>query len=141
MKKKLIAFICLLLLMSGFASTALAAEQSSLVGFVNVPNVLQNYPGIKDILQKISDEKVRLQNQYNEQAKDMPDSDKNTLSTNLSQEYAKFEQSTMAPVQQQIQNTIAKVAKDNGIKNVVNSNAMLFGGKDLTGEVVKALQK
>lgn len=141
MKKKLMAFVCLLLLMSGFASTALAAEQSSLVGFVNVPYVLQNYPGIKDILQKISDEKVRLQNQYNEQAKDMPDSDKNALSTNLSQEYAKFEQNTMAPVQQKIQNTIAKVAKDNGIKNVVNSNAMLFGGKDLTGEVIKALQE
>ena len=124
----------------GFSSTALAADQSALVGFVNVQYVLQNYPGIKDVLQQISDEKVRLQNQYNEQSQSLSDTDKNAMSANLSQEYNKYENNTMAPVQQKIQKTIAKIAKEHGIQNVVNSNSMLYGGKDLTEEVVKALQ-
>ncbi|CQR74494.1 Outer membrane protein (OmpH-like) [Sporomusa ovata DSM 2662] len=141
MKKKLMALVCFLMMTFGFASIALAADQSSLIGFVNVQYVLQNYPGIKDILQQTSDEKVKLQNQYNEQAQNMSDSDKNALSINLSQEYTKFEQSTMAPVQKKIQQAITKVAQNNGIQNVVNSNSMLFGGKDLTDEVVKALQE
>ena len=140
MKKKLIALVCSLMMALGFSSTALAADQSALVGFVNVQYVLQNYPGIKDVLQQISDEKVRLQNQYNEQSQSLSDTDKNAMSANLSQEYNKYENNTMAPVQQKIQKTIAKIAKEHGIQNVVNSNSMLYGGKDLTEEIVKALQ-
>ena len=140
MKKKLSALVCSLMMALGFSSTALAADQSALVGFVNVQYVLQNYPGIKDVLQQISDEKVRLQNQYNEQSQSLSDTDKNAMSANLSQEYNKYENNTMAPVQQKIQKTIAKIAKEHGIQNVVNSNSMLYGGKDLTEEVVKALQ-
>ena len=140
MKKKLIALVCSLMMALGFSSTALAADQSALVGFVNVQYVLQNYPGIKDVLQQISDEKGRLQNQFNEQSQNLSDGDKNAMSANLSQEYNKYENNTMAPVQQKIQKTIAKIAKEHGIQNVVNSNSMLYGGKDLTEEVVKALQ-
>ena len=140
MKKKIIALVCSLMMALGFSSTALAADQSALVGFVNVQYVLQNYPGIKDVLQQISDEKGRLQNQFNEQSQNLSDGDKNAMSANLSQEYNKYENNTMAPVQQKIQKTIAKIAKEHGIQNVVNSNSMLYGGKDLTEEVVKALQ-
>lgn len=140
MKNKLFALLCSLMMALGFSSTALAADQSALVGFVNVQYVLQNYPGIKDVLQQISDEKVRLQNQYNEQSQSLSDADKNAMSSNLSQEYNKYENNAMAPVQQKIQKTIAKIAKEHGIQNVVNSNSMLYGGKDLTEEIVKALQ-
>ena len=69
----------------------------------------------------------------------MSDADKNALNVNISKEYSAFETNTMAPVQKKIQKAIAKVAKSNGIQSVVNSNSMLFGGKDLTEEVVKAL--
>ncbi|NLU43858.1 MAG: OmpH family outer membrane protein [Acholeplasmataceae bacterium] len=140
MKNKLIALVCSLLMVFGFTTTALAADQSALVGFVNVQYVLQNYPGIKEILQQISDEKTKLQSQYTEQAQNMSDADKNALNANISREYNTFETNTMAPVQKKIQKAIAKVAKSNGILNVVNSNSMLFGGKDLTEEVVKNLQ-
>ena len=46
MKNKLFALLCSLMMALGFSSTALAADQSALVGFVNVQYVLQNYPGI-----------------------------------------------------------------------------------------------
>lgn len=140
MKNKLIALVCSLLMVFGFTTTALAADQTTFVGFVNVQYVLQNYPGIKDILQQISDEKMKLQSQYAEQAKELSDADKNALNANISKEYSAFETKTMAPVQKKIQRAIARVAKNNGIQNVVNSNSMLYGGKDLTEEVVKNLQ-
>lgn len=140
MKNKLIALVCSLLMVFGFTTTALAADQTTFVGFVNVQYVLQNYPGIKGILQQISDEKMKLQSQYAEQAKELSDADKNALNANISKEYSAFETKTMAPVQKKIQRAIARVAKNNGIQNVVNSNSMLYGGKDLTEEVVKNLQ-
>ena len=46
----------------------------------------------------------------------------------------------MAPVQRKINKTILDVAKANNIDSVVNMNAMVAGGKDLTDEVIKALK-
>ena len=140
MKKKFIALVCSVIMVLGFSSTALAAEENDLVGFVNVQFVLQNYPSVKDILQQISDEKAHLQSQYNEQAQNLSDVEKKDLNNNLNKEFAEFEKSKMSPVQANIQKAIAKAAKKNGITSVVNSNSMLFGGKDLTEEVVKELQ-
>ena len=140
MKKKFIALVCSVIMVLGFSSTALAAEENDLVGFVNVQFVLQNYPGVKDILQQISEEKAHLQSQYNEQAQNLSDVEKKDLNNNLNKEFAEFEKSKMSPVQANIQKAIAKAAKKNGITSVVNSNSMLFGGKDLTEEVVKELQ-
>ena len=140
MKKKFIALVCSVIMVLGFSSTALAAEENDLVGFVNVQFVLQNYPGVKDILQQISEEKAHLQSQYNEQAQNLSDVEKKDLNNNLNKEFAEFEKSKMSPVQANIQKAIAKAAKKNGITSVVNSNSMLFGGKDLTEEEVKELQ-
>ena len=58
----------------------------------------------------------------------------------LNEELGKFESSKMAPVQKTISKTILKVAKEKGIQSVVNAGAMVAGGKDLTGEVVKELK-
>ena len=139
MKNKLVAFLCTMIMTFGFVGNAFAAEQNNLLGFVNVQYVLQNYPGIKDILTTVNAEKVRLQKDFDAQAPALGDSEKNALSVKLSQEFAKFEQSKMDPVNKSIQKAISKAAKNNGIANVVNSNTMLFGGKDLTEEVVKSL--
>ena len=62
------------------------------------------------------------------------------LAEKLSKQLAEFEQKKMAPVQKKINKTILDVAKANNIDSVVNMNAMVAGGKDLTDEVIKALK-
>ena len=141
MRKQVLTLLCALIMTMGVASTALAAEQNNLLGVINVQYVLNNYPGIKEITQQLIDEKKSLQQKYDAESQNLSAEEKTTLSNNLGQEYAKFEKSTMGPVEEKIQKTIAKVAKDNGIQNVVNSNAMVFGGKDITQDVVKELNK
>lgn len=141
MKNKIIAFLCTVIMALGFSANAFAAEQSNLIGVVNVQYILQSYPGINDLMQQISKEKVRLQEEFNKQSQNMSDQDKAALSSKLSNQYAKFEQSKLEPVQKEIRKTILKVAKANNIANVVNSGAMVAGGKDLTKDVVEALKK
>lgn len=141
MKQRLVILLCTVMVMVGFASTALAAGQNNLIGVVNVQYILQNYPGINDLVQQISNEKARLQENFDKQAQNMSADEKKSLSTQLSEQYAKFEQSKMEPVHNNIRKTILKVAKENNIENVVNSSAMVVGGKDLTKDVVDALKK
>lgn len=140
MKKKLLAFIMTLMMSLGLCSTSLAAENDGVVGFVNMQAIVASYPGIKDIAQEIANKRNELQKSFNEQAKNLDAQAQQDLQQKLNKELADFEAKKMAPVQKEIRTTIDQVAAAKGIKSVVNIQAMVSGGKDLTGDVVKALK-
>ena len=124
----------------GLCSSALAAENDGVVGFVNMQAIVASYPGIKDIAQEIANKRNDLQKSFKEQAKNLDAKAQQDLQQKLNKELADFEAKKMAPVQKTIRTTIDQVAAAQGIKSVVNIQAMVTGGKDLTGEVVKVLK-
>lgn len=138
MKKKICSALATLLLSLGISANAFAAD--CLLGVVNMPQILQSYPGITQILQEINAEKVRLQQDVNAKAAKLTDDKaKAELVVKANKDFAAFEQSKLEPVQKKIKRTIDRVAKTNNIQNVVNANIMVSGGKDLTQEVIQAL--
>ena len=66
--KKLTSLLATAVLSLGICSSALAAEAGCLLGVVNMQQVLQNYPGIGNILQEINAEKARIQADVNAKA-------------------------------------------------------------------------
>ena len=140
MKQKLLAFVMTIMMSLGLCSSALAAENDGVVGFVNMQAIVASYPGIKDIAQEIANKRNELQKSFNEQAKALDAKAQQDLQQKLNKELADFEAKKMAPVQKTIRTTIDQVAAAQGIKSVVNIQAMVTGGKDLTGEVVKVLK-
>lgn len=140
MKKKILAFVMTVMMSLGLCSSALAAENDGVVGFVNMQAIVASYPGIKDIAQEIANKRNELQKSFNAQAKELDAKAQQDLQQKLNKELADFEAKKMAPVQKQIRTTIDKVAAEKGIKSVVNIQAMVSGGKDLTNDVVTALK-
>ncbi|MDY2637298.1 MAG: OmpH family outer membrane protein [Phascolarctobacterium sp.] len=140
MKQKILAFVMTVMMSLGLCSSALAAENDGVVGFVNMQAIVANYPGIKDIAQEIANKRNELQKSFNAQAKELDAKAQQDLQQKLNKELADFEAKKMAPVQKQIRTTIDKVAAEKGIKSVVNIQAMVSGGKDLTNDVVTALK-
>ena len=134
--KKLSTLLRSAVIALGISASAFAAP----VGVVNVNAILNNYPGITEIAQSVAQEKARLQDEFNKQSANMSDADKQALAQKLNQQLAEFEQKKMTPVQKKINKTILSVAKAHDIDSVVNMNAMVAGGKDLTDEVIKALK-
>lgn len=134
--KKLSTLLMSAVMALGISASAFAAP----VGVVNVNAILNNYPGITEIAQSVAQEKARLQDEINKQSANMSDADKQALAQKLNQQLADFEQKKMTPVQKKINKTILSVAKAHDIDSVVNMNAMVAGGKDLTDEVIKALK-
>ena len=134
--KKLTTLLMSAVMALGISASAFAAP----VGVVNVNAILNNYPGITEIAQSVAQEKARLQDEFNKQSANMSDADKQALAQKLNQQLAEFEQKKMTPVQKKINKTILSVAKAHDIDSVVNMNAMVAGGKDLTDEVIKALK-
>ena len=140
MKKKLTSLLATVLLTFGVSASALAAEAGCMLGWVNMPQILQNYPGMNKIMQDINAEKARIQKDVNTQAANLTDDKaKVALVQNANKQLAAFEQSKLEPVQKKIKRTIDKVAKSNNIQSVVSANIMVSGGKDLTAEVIQAL--
>ena len=140
MKQKLLAFVMTIMMSLGLCSSALAAGNDGVVGFVNMQAIVASYPGIKDIAQEIANKRIDLQKSFNEQAKNLDTKAQQDLQQKLNKELADFEAKKMAPVQKSIRTTIDQVAAAQGIKSVVNIQAMVTGGKDLTSEVVKVLK-
>ena len=134
--KKLSTLLMSAVMALGISASAFAAP----VGVVNVNAILNNYPGITEIAQSVAQEKARLQDEFNKQSANMSDADKQALAQKLNQQLADFEQKKMTPVQKKINKTILSVAKAHDVDSVVNMNAMVAGGKDLTDEVIKALK-
>ena len=134
--KKLSTLLMSAVMALGISASAFAAP----VGVVNVNAILNNYPGITEIAQSVAQEKARLQDEFNKQSANMSDADKQALAQKLNQQLADFEQKKMTPVQKKSNKTILSVAKAHDIDSVVNMNAMVAGGKDLTDEVIKALK-
>ena len=134
--KKLSTLLMSAVMALGISASAFAAP----VGVVNVNAILNSYPGITEIAQSVAQEKARLQEEFNKQSANMSDADKQALAQKLNQQLAEFEQKKMTPVQKKINKTILSVAKAHDIDSVVNMNAMVAGGKDLTDEVIKALK-
>ena len=138
MKKRIITFLMTVVMALGISIPSFAANMP--VGVVNVNAIIASYPGIKEIAGSVSQEKARLQEEFNKQSANMNDKDKQELAAKLNKQLADFEAKKMGPVQRKIQKTILDVAKANNIDSVVNSNAMVAGGKDITEDVIKALK-
>lgn len=152
--KKLIYTLFLASLMAfGAMSTALAADKTDVyvpsaattdaanyIGYVNVEAVMQNYPGIKDIYAKLDDAHQKAQDEFNKKAPSLDEQGRYDLNNKLTKQVNDQERALMTPVMDKIHATILKVANEKGIKNVVDSGAMLAGGVDLTQDVVNAIK-
>lgn len=145
MKKLIATLMTAATLTFGVSATTFAAPQATTtttttVAYINTQVILSSYPGIENIAKEISDKQIALQNSFDEQAKTLDEQARQDLQVKLNKELAEFENSKMEPVQKAIGKAIEKVAKANKVDSIVNSNMMVFGGKDLTDEVVKSLK-
>ena len=128
MKKVLIS------MMMAAASLGMMAQADAASGYVNVEDVLSSTPAFMQAGKTVVSEQQKLQNQFNEQSKDMSDKDK------LNQQLAQKENEVMAPIQAKFRAAVEKAAKDKGVDLVINARDVIYGGIDLT-DAVKANMK
>ena len=126
MKKYLLTLIMTLVLALGCMGSVFAAE-SNLVGYVNVERVFRNHPD------------MQAQQEFEAKAPSLDDKGKQELGQKLSEQIDKKEASLLNPIRAAIRKAIAEVAKAHGIANVVDAGAMVYGGLDLTDEVMASV--
>ena len=135
MKKYLVTLLMTLVLALGCMGSAFAAE-GNLVGYVNVERVFRTHPDMQATMSVLKLERQKAQQEFEAKAPSLDDKGKQELGQKLSEQVDKKEASLLNPIRAAIRKSIAEVAKSHGIVNVVDASAMVYGGMDLTNEVI-----
>ena len=135
MKKYLLTLIMTLVLALGCMGSAFAAE-SNLVGYVNVERVFRNHPDMQATMSVLKLEAQKAQQEFEQKAASLDEKGKAELRQKLTEQVDKKEASLLKPIYDSVRKAIEEVAKAHGITSVVNANAMVYGGLDLTNEVM-----
>lgn len=119
------------LLVVGVLVTTAQGKSNQQIGVVNMQAVFTQY-----LAQPLYEARDKLQSNFNEQAEDLSDEEKNELFIALQTELEALELS----YGDQIANAIDLVAKELGLEVVVESTAVLHGGLDITEQLLVKLQ-
>ena len=112
------------------------AKTEPTVGYVNRQQVFAGYPGIQDLMNRIQVMRAEAQKDYDANAKDLPPADKKAYNDKLAQQEAQREDELMKPVGDKIEAAIKAVAAEKGLTVILDAGAVVYGGTDITADVI-----
>ena len=138
--KKTAALLLAIAALFAFGAISYAAEDK--VGYVDDMGVLQQFSKFQQA-QKQLDELGKKKSNAAKAAfdKESDEKKKSDIVQTLQLEMREEEAKLMNPVLKEVNDTIAKVAKQKGITIVINKALVYYGGIDLTQDVANALKK
>ena len=125
---------------SGFGRVASAASYESAIGVVNYQMLVAQSPDMAKAQSAMQEEIATAQKDFDEKTKSMNDVEKQRYYTQTQERLENKQKELMEPVMKNIEAQIQKIADKKGLSVVVEKNAVVFGGVDITDEVAKALQ-
>ena len=138
--KKTAALLLAIAALFAFGAISYAADDT--VGYVDDMGVLQQFSKFQQA-QKQLDELGKKKSNAAKAAfdKESDEKKKSEIVQNLQFEMREEEAKLMNPVLKEVNDTIAKVAKQKGVTIVINKALVYYGGIDLTQDVANALKK
>ena len=131
----------LTLTQSGFGGTASAAAKESAIGVVNYQMLVSQSPELANVRTAMQNEIATAQKDFDEKRKNMSDAEKQRYYKQLQERIGNKERELMDPVLKNIELQIQKIADKKGLSVVVHKDTVVFGGVDITDDVVRAMQK
>lgn len=120
---------------------AAKADGTPILGYVNRQQVLAAYPGIQDVMSRIQTMRQAAQKDFDENGKALPQEEKTAYQNKLSREEAQREDALMKPVGDKIKAAIESVKAEKGLNVIVDANAIISGGEDITAAVIEQVKK
>ena len=116
-----------------------AAEAT--VGYIDMDAVFEACPGTNEAATELRQLQAQLQQEFEEKSPELEDSEKAKLEQELNAKLAKRQQELMDPIQRRVIRAVKRVAQAEGISQVIKAELILYGGKDLTKDVIAAVKE
>lgn len=147
MKKisRMISLVAAVLLLAGLVAPAPAlaakAAPGPSVGYVDRQQVFNSYPDIQDLLRQIQSMREAAQKDYDARSKDLSPGERKALNDTIAREEAQREDALMKPVGDKIEASIKAVAGEKGLPAIVDAGIVVYGGIDITADVIAKVKQ
>lgn len=116
-----------------------AAGPASNVGVVNYQMVMSQHPGMAKFEETMRAEVQQAQKDFEAKSAGMSDAEKQKYYVQLQQGLNNKQVELMTPINDSVTAAIKAVADSKGLSVVVDKSAVIYGGQDITDDVVKKL--
>lgn len=118
-----------------------SAASSSSVGVVDSRQIMASHPDVSKLQSQLETTINDVRKEFEEKSAGMNDQEKADYYQQCQDRIRQKQEELVAPIEQSIQAAIKKVADKKGLAVVVDKLAVVYGGQDITQEVIAELGK
>ena len=123
------------------SGTGVASAAGSSVGVVDYREVMSKHPDLNNIEQQMQTAIADVKKEFEEKSAGMNDQEKAVYYQQSQLRLQQKQQELVGPIEQSIQDTIKKVADNKGLQVVIEKSTVIYGGQDITQDVINRLGK
>lgn len=132
---------CGAMALMSMGDTANAAPSSN-IGVVDQQEVISATPALSaDYQKKMQELASSMQKDFDEKSKDMTDEEKEKLFSDMQRDFNEKRVAFEKEMQDKVNAAVESVASKKGMSLVVDKNAVVYGGNDITKDVTTSLAK
>ena len=111
------------------------------VGVIDYRQVMSQHPDLNNVEQQMQASIADVKREFEEKSAGMNDQEKADYYQQSQLRLQQRQQELVAPIEQSIQDAIKKVADNKGLQIVVEKTAVIYGGQDISQDVINRLGK
>jgi outer membrane protein len=132
--------VALALSQSATGGTAFAASSSN-VGIIDYRQVMGQQPDLTAANTQMQQAVTDAQKEFEEKSANMNDQEKSDYYQQTQQRLQQKQQELVEPIQNKIKDAVKSVADAKGLTVVLDKSSVVYGGQDITQDVVKKVSK
>lgn len=124
----------------GALTGGVASAASGSVGVIDYRQAVSQHPGLEAANKAMEQEVATAQKDFEEKAASMEDQQKAEYYQQTQQRLSQKHADLMEPLTKQVDDAVKAVAEAKGLSVVIDKGAVVYGGVDITQDVVKKLK-
>ena len=122
------------------AGVASAADKGA-VGVIDANQVMSQHPDRQNAESQMQAAADEIEKEFKEKSQGMNDKEKSDYLQQSQQRLIQRQQELVEPIRQSVLDTVKKVADTKGITVVLDKSVVVYGGQDITQDVINKLNK
>ena len=120
--------------------SSMAGASSSNVGIVDYSQLISQHPGMQAAREKYEEAAKQVQDEFSQKAGSMTPEQQQQFIEQKQKEMQDKQKELLDPIRTSIETQVQSVADSRGINVVLDKNNVLYGGQDITQDVLQKLQ-
>lgn len=133
--------VALALTQMGGLTGGTAAAASSSVGVVDFRQVMGQSTDLQDANTKMQLAVEEAKQEFESKSAGMSDEEKGNLYQQTQEKLAQKQQALIEPIQKKVEAEVKAVAESKGLQVVIDKSAVVYGGTDITQDVIRKMAK